>query len=123
MSFSRLDLVRAVDGGADVRRRLPARSRRVVAGDGVGEALRLVLVRQGEHRAAEPATDHPGCDRPVVVGQVDEQVELRDGDLEVVAEALVALAEEPAERSEVRLRPAARARPRPARTRSFSVTT
>ena len=61
-----------------------------------------ILRGQGEHRAAEAAADHPGCDRPVAVGEVDEQVELGDGDLEVVAEALVSLAEEPAERGEVR---------------------
>ena len=39
---------------------------------------------------------------PSVVGELDEQVELRGGDLEVVAEARVPFAEERAERASVR---------------------
>ena len=62
---------------------------------------RSALLDERDDRAAEAAARHARGDGSVLVGELDEQVEFRGGDLEVVAEALVPLAEQRAERVEV----------------------
>ena len=58
-------------------------------------------VREDEHRAAEPTAEQARAESAGIDRQLDEQVELRDRDLVVVAEARVALAEEHAGAGEV----------------------
>ena len=75
--------------------------------------------REDEHRAAEPTAEQARAESAGIDRQLDQQIELRDRDLVVVAQARVALAEELAGAGEVSASSAAPNRV----TRSFSVTT
>src|SRR4051812_8451497 len=84
-------LARAVGGAADPR----------AARQPVGERLRVAFVDERHDRAAEAAACHPRGKSPVLVGEVDEAVELRDRRLEIVAHAVMARPEELADALQV----------------------
>ena len=58
-------------------------------------------VCEDEYRTAEPTAEEARAERARVGGQLDEQVELRNRDVVVVAKALVALIEDRAGRDEI----------------------
>ena len=77
-------------------------------------------VHQRDDRAAEASSRHACRDRAGVVGEDDEQIELGDRHLEVVAQACLALAEETTE-FVGGCRPVSRRIATTSRTRWFSV--
>ncbi len=81
---------------ASVPRSLPVTGR-----DGVADLHRARGVGEDEHRAAEPAAEEARTERAGVDRELDEEIELRNRDLVVVAEARMAFAEEPTGRDQL----------------------
>src|SRR5215203_5244244 len=84
------ELAGAARGAADVR---PA-ARAVAGDDARGDLGGLAGAGERDNGAPEAGARHPRGKRAARVRELDEAVELGDRDLEVVAEALVTLAEE-----------------------------
>jgi hypothetical protein len=65
------------------------------------ESLSGVVGHKRDNRTAKPASGHARGDRAARVGAIDQEVELRNRHLEVIAQALVTLPEELAEATEI----------------------